>query len=78
MAFTSDRRLYLTADDTVVEEGDVRAVSLLIGEGGTIDAATAKRYGLVKPAEDAEPEVKAKAPTDNKAVTKAPANKAKE
>lgn len=73
--FTSDRRLYLTADDTVVEEGDTRAVSLLVGEGCQVDATTAKRYGLVKA--EPEPEAKAKAPAGNKAVSKAPANKGK-
>lgn len=46
MPYTSTERLYLTADDQVVKEGDERAVSLLIGVDGTLDDATAKRYKL--------------------------------
>lgn len=106
MPFTSDRRLYLTADDEVVEDGDERAATLLVGAGGEVDDATAKRYGLklkgaapepydavadheAKHGGETEAEAdearrrmlageKATAPTENKAVTKAPANKAKE
>lgn len=64
MPFIADRRLYLTADDQVVEEGDERAVKLLVGVEGVVDDDTAKRYGL-----------KAKAPAENKAKKAAPENK---
>lgn len=74
MPFISDRRLYLAADDTVVEDGDPRAVSLLVGEGGQVDDETVKRYKLKA---KAAPEEKAKASVENKAVAKAPANKGK-
>lgn len=40
-------RLYLTADDHVVEEGDPRAHSLLVRAGGTLPFQTAAKYGLV-------------------------------
>jgi hypothetical protein len=46
MPFQSDKRLYLTADDQVVEEGDERAVSLLVGAGGQLSDAQAAKYGL--------------------------------
>jgi hypothetical protein len=46
MSYTSDKRLYLTADDQVVEEGDERAVSLLVGAGGQLSDAQAAKYGL--------------------------------
>lgn len=74
MPFISDRRLYLSADDQVVEEGDERAVQLLVGEGGQLDDETVKRYKL---AAKAQPDEKAAAPAENKAVAKAPANKGK-
>lgn len=64
MPFTSDRRLYLDANDKVVEEGDESAVSLLVGEGGQVDDETAKRYGLKAKAAPAEN--KAKTAADNK------------
>lgn len=82
MPYKSDKRLYLTADGRVVEEGDPDAASLLVNEGGELDDATAERYGLTKPAKaapapaDAEGE-KGKAAPANKART-APANKADE
>lgn len=43
-------RLYLTADDRVVGEGNTDAQSLLVRVGGTIPLADAIRYGLVAPA----------------------------
>lgn len=63
MAYTSDRRLFLAADGvTVVEEGDARAATLLVGEGGQLSDADARRYGLIAD------EAKAKAsPPANKA-----------
>lgn len=73
MPWIADRRLYRTADDQVVEEGDERAAFLLVGEGGTVDDETVARYGL---AGKAKPDQKAQAtPANNKAVAKAPANK---
>ncbi len=46
--FRSTVRLYLTADDCVVEEGDPRAHQLLVPAGGTLSFQTAARYGLVE------------------------------
>jgi hypothetical protein len=72
MPYKSDRRLYLTRDDKVVEEGDPTAAFLLVGEGGELEDSIAQQYGLA----NAPAEAKAvdKAP-ENKAVSKAPANK---
>jgi hypothetical protein len=68
MPYTSDRRLFTTADRSrVVEEDDPEAAFLLVGEGGELDDATAERYGLNKPA-------KAKGSQSNKSRT-APDNK---
>jgi hypothetical protein len=73
----SDRRLYLAEDgQTVVEEGDPRAATLLVGEGGELSAEDAKRYGVtLKAVKDAtaepvatdEDEAKAAEPVANKA-----------
>jgi hypothetical protein len=60
MPFQSDKRLYLTADDQVVEEGDERAVSLLVGEGGQLSDAQAAKYGLGS-APEATPQASPKA-----------------
>jgi len=86
--FISDRRIYLNADKTkVLEHDDPEARWLLAGEGVEVDAETVKQYNLKHldapaedaPTEDAAPEGKAEAaPQANKAVSKAPANKAKE
>lgn len=46
MPYVATERLFLTADDRVVKEGDEAAVSLLVGEGGTLDDETAKKYKL--------------------------------
>ena len=46
MAFQSKKRLYLTADQQVVEEGDERAATLLVGEGGQLSDEQAAQYGL--------------------------------
>lgn len=69
--WTADRRLYLDKDGKAVEADDPARVSLLVAAGGTIPLSDAERYGLVTvtPAE-----VKAKAPTPNKAKA-APENK---
>jgi hypothetical protein len=42
----SDRRLYLTADKKVVEEGNPEAKTLLVGEGGELSEEDAGKYGL--------------------------------
>ncbi len=47
-------RLWLAADgETVVEEGDPRAATLLIAPGQTMPRADAERYGLLNPKKDA-------------------------
>ena len=45
--YTSDERLYLNAKGEVVKEGDPKATSLLVGEGGQISAEDAEKYGLL-------------------------------
>ena len=50
MAFQSKKRLYLTADQQVVEEGDERAATLLVGEGGQLSDEQAAQYGLLRDA----------------------------
>lgn len=47
--WTAPCRLYLTADDRVVGEGDTDALSLLVAPGHIIPLAHAIRYGLVAP-----------------------------
>jgi len=76
MAFQSDKRLYLTTDGQVVEEGDARAATLLVGVGGQLSDADAAKYGLTgqreaAPAPDAP---KQRAP-HSKAVSAPEANK---
>lgn len=45
--YVSTKRLFLTADKRrVVEESDPEAASLLVGEGGMVSEADARRYGL--------------------------------
>ena len=45
--FTSDRRLYVTADkERVVEEGDPEAAFLLVGAGSSVDPEIARKYSL--------------------------------
>lgn len=53
----SDKRLYLAADgETVVEDGDMRANTLLVGAGCEISDDEARRYGLMpKAAEPKQP-----------------------
>lgn len=48
--YTSNERLYLDADGKVVKADDPNRVSLLVAEGGVLDAATAKQYNLGQPA----------------------------
>ena len=50
MAFQSKKRLYLSADGQVVEEGDERAATLLVGEGGQLSDEDAAKYGLLRDA----------------------------
>jgi hypothetical protein len=77
--YTTDRKLWLTADrERVVEDGDPEAAFLLASAGKTLDAETVERYGLDpkagkgKGAKDAAPDAQAEA----KAVAEPPANKA--
>jgi len=44
--FVSDRRLYLTEDGEVVEEGDEAGVFLLVGVGGMLTQAVADELGV--------------------------------
>ena len=75
--FISDRRIYLNADKTkVLEHDDPEARWLLAGEGVEVDAETVKQYNLRRLDEGDEKAVEAV--PENKAVSKAPANKAKE
>jgi hypothetical protein len=60
--YTSDRRLWITNDGKLVEEGDPRAALLLVGEGGQLSDEDAERYGL----------------TGTKAKAAPPANKARQ
>ena len=46
--FHSKVRLYLTADDRVVGEGDPHAHQLLVAAGGTLSFQQARKYGLVE------------------------------
>lgn len=76
--FVSDRRLWLTDDDRVVDEGDPAARFLLVCEGGEVDAETVKKYNLKhRAAPDADKQA-AEPAAANKLSTRAPANKAKE
>lgn len=47
--YVAPERLYVTADDEVVGDGDERAVRLLVAKGCEIPASEARRYGLVIP-----------------------------
>lgn len=78
MAVTVDRRLFLSAEGELVEEGDPRAAFLWAGEGTEVDDDEAKRVGYkpatkeAKPAEDKQ----VKAPAEDKAAKPARARKA--
>jgi len=57
MPHKSDRRLYVDANDQVVEAKDPTRVKLLVGKGGEIPMEDARRYGLLQEAaENAAPE----------------------
>lgn len=75
----STKTLYLNADRTrVLEDGDPDAAFLLVRAGSAVNEAAVARLekaGLKVTIPTDEP--KAKAPADNKAVSKAPANKGK-
>lgn len=87
MSYTSDKRLYLTREGEVVEEGDERAATLLVGEGGQLSDEQAAKYGLtgardaapksdVPAAESADGSASAKAaPKQTKAVAAPEGNK---
>lgn len=68
--FLSTKRLYLTNDNRVVEEGNPDAERLLVGIGGTLSLEEARRYGLLDEpeAEKAKPAPanKARTPRENK------------
>jgi hypothetical protein len=80
--YIADKRYFLTADNRVVEESDPAALRLLVGVGGSLPIAEARKYGLV--ADEQEQPAEAEAPADKavaaapetKAVQQAPANKA--
>lgn len=79
MPYISTRRLYLTADGaTVVEEGDARAATLLVGVGGQLSDEDATRYHLRPEADAPAVEGKADAEGDDTAspAKRKPANKA--
>jgi hypothetical protein len=46
MVYVSDRRLYRTLDDEIVEEGHPDAAFLLVPEGGQLPDEEARKYGL--------------------------------
>lgn len=83
--YTTDRKLWLTADKAeVVEDGDPRAAFLLASKGKALDAETVERYSLDaaqdKPGKGPKDkaEGKAVAPVEDKAVKAPPATKGKE
>lgn len=43
--YISDKRIYLDKEGKATDD-DSKGVSLLVGEGGSIDSDTAKKYGL--------------------------------
>jgi hypothetical protein len=56
-AYTSEERLFLTADRSrVVGADSPEAAFLLVGKGGTIARSEAERYGLLEDAAAEEPE----------------------
>lgn len=59
-----EERLWLTADDKVVADGDPSAASLLASEGTQLTREDAERYGLVKSRKPSEN--KMAAPSENK------------
>jgi hypothetical protein len=69
--YHATKRIYLNRADQVCEENDPDAATLLVGVGGTLSDAQARKYGLVQ--DDASaPE----APAESKAVAEPPHTKA--
>lgn len=66
----SDRRLYVDANDQVVEADDPTRVKLLVGKGGELPMEEARRYGLAPDAHDA-PTAQQK-PSETKGTSEAP------
>lgn len=75
--YTSDKRLCLDASgEKVVDCDSAEAAELLVGEGGQLPMAKARKYGLVQDEADVKADVKAQdAPPANKAKKAAPENK---
>jgi len=91
MPHIASERLYVTPDGRVLREAEMdenTVAVLLVGEGGALSDADARRLGLKadKPAADAVPpdldadtkaDTKAVADADTKAIDAAPHNKAR-
>jgi len=80
--FVSDKRLYLDADDNVVDENNPKRAKLLVAEGASLPREEAEKYGLAKPlVEDETAELSEFAPgeeegeEEGEVTTKAPASK---
>ena len=58
----SEKRLYLTRDNRVVEENDPEAAELLVGAGCEIEPEVLQRHGLTAES------LKARTPSANKAL----------
>lgn len=80
--YVADRNLYLDAEGNLVEEDNPAQVRQLVGKGGQISEADAKKYGLMKgkkkevdeaeeaeSAEEVDGGKKASSPSANKKVT---------
>lgn len=79
-AYIADRNLYLDKDDNLVEEDNPAQARQLVGKGGALSEADARKYGLIEADETAEAEAeteeadggeKASSPSANKAKTPA-------
>lgn len=71
----SDKRLYLAADgETVVEDGDARANTLLVGAGGEIADDDARRYGLLPKADEPQQPAREVPDWSGEAVKEEPAS----
>lgn len=75
MPHISDKRLCLDeSGERAVDCEDPAARSLLVGEGGELSDADAKKYGLTKARESSDVDNKARPQAENKA-RQAPAKK---
>jgi hypothetical protein len=63
----SDRRIFVTADDTLVEEGDPAAVALLVGQGSRLSQDDADKYTITQV--DGKLVIDGQAPPENPPVT---------